>query len=46
MELSSVEHSDRENEFYMWAMQIELKINYSEVVNKIENFRNSKARQF
>lgn len=42
MELSPAEHSDRSNEFYMWAMQIELKINYSEVASKIENFRNYK----
>jgi hypothetical protein len=42
MELSPAEHSDRSNEFYMWAMQIELKINYNEVASKIEHFRNSK----
>ena len=42
MELSPAEHSDRSNEFYMWAMQIELKINYSDVASKIEHFRNSK----
>jgi uncharacterized Fe-S cluster-containing radical SAM superfamily enzyme len=44
MELVSELSSDRSNEFYMWAVQIELKMNYSEIVSKIENFSLNKRK--